>query len=137
MNGVEQYQNVQVMTADGVRLIIMLYDGVIRFNKSAAQCMEKGDVEGRNTFINKSFNIISELQNSLNMEDGGEVAQNLARLYDFSINKLTLANASNDPVHLEAVSRVIGELKGGWEAIVSDKGHGDDNKQETGVSYGT
>lgn len=137
MKGIEQYQNVQVMTADGVRLIVMLYDGVIRFNKSAAHCMSVGDVEGRNTFIGKSFNIISELQNSLNMEEGGEVALNLARLYDFSINQLTLANASNDPRSLDAVSRVIGELKEGWEAIVADRVHGEEKKDQKGVNYGT
>lgn len=138
MNGVEQYQNVQVMTADGVRLIIMLYEGVVRFNNSARLCMEKGDVEGRSYNINRSFAIVSELANSLDMEQGGEVAENLARLYEFSAHQLTTANAANDPAPLESVNRVFEELKAGWEAIAADRaGKGGDNEGREGVSYGT
>lgn len=121
MKNIKQYQNVQVLTADGVRLIIMLYDGVVRFNKGAQMAIEAGDIQGRNLFINKSMAIISELMNSLNMERGGEVARKLESLYDFCINELNTANMKNDAKPLDSVNRVMGELRQGWEAIATDR----------------
>ncbi len=141
MNRVSQYQKVQVMTADRVRLIIMLYDGVLKFNKCAQRAIKDGDIEARSTYINRSQAIIGELKNSLNMEEGGEVARNLSRLYDFSMDKLSEANLKNDNAAINAVTKVIGELKSGWEGIVSDKPQaGSGNEKETGhktgISYG-
>lgn len=109
------------MTADRVRLIIMLCDGVVRFNRCAQRSIKEGDIEARNTYLNRSIAIISELQNSLNMKEGGEIAHNLLRLYEFSIGQLTAANLKNDPAPVEAVTRVFNELKSGWEGITTDK----------------
>jgi len=117
MKGIKQYQNVQVMTADGVRLIVMLYEGVVRFNRHAEEAMAAGDVKARGFYINKSIAILAELINSLNMEEGGQIAESLYNLYDFSIHQLTTANMTNDPALLGSVNRVINELKEGWESI--------------------
>lgn len=137
MNKIDQYQKVQVMTADKVRLIIMLYDGVIRFNKGAQRSIREGDVEARNTYLNKSLAIIGELQNSLNMEEGGEIAMNLSRLYDFSIDRLSTANLKNDSEAVESVTRVISELKSGWEGIASERAQPETSTQpRTGISCG-
>lgn len=117
MRSINQYQYVQVMTADGVRIIVMLYEGIVRFNKQAQDSMRDGDVKGRGIYINKSIAILGELINSLNMEAGGEIAKSLYSLYEFSIQQITTANMKNDPSLLDSVNRVITELKGGWEAI--------------------
>jgi len=120
MNALNRYQNVQVMTADGVRIIIMLCEGIIRFNAQAEKAIEDGDVEQRCRCLNKSLDIINELSNSLNMEAGGEVALNLARLYDFCAEKLTNANLYNDASLIRPVTRVVGELKAGWETVARE-----------------
>lgn len=121
MNRIRQYQDVQVMTADKVRIIIMLCEGVIRFNKSAQRSIREGDIEGRNNFINRSLAIISELSVSLNMEEGGEIAQKLRGLYDFSVSQLNLANLKNSAQHIEVVTGIMGELKAGWEGIAGKR----------------
>lgn len=117
MNGSSRYQNTQVLTADRVRLVIMLYDGILRFNKLAQKAIAESDIKGRGTNLNRSLEIIGELANSLNMEEGGEIAANLARLYDFCSMSLMEANMSNDITRIESVNKVISELKSGWEAI--------------------
>lgn len=117
MNGLRQYQNVQVMTADRVRIIIMLYEGIIRFNNHAGEAIIKGDIKSRANFINRSTAILSELVNSLNMEEGGEIASKLLSLYEFCIQQLAIANLRNDPAPLEVVNKIVAELKGGWEGI--------------------
>lgn len=117
MKRTNQYQSVQVMTADGVRIIVMLYEGIVRFNKQAQDAMIAGDVKNRGIYINKSIAILGELINSLNMEEGKEIAQKLYNLYEFSIQQITTANLKNAPELLDSVNRVINELKGGWESI--------------------
>ncbi|MBI5491340.1 MAG: flagellar export chaperone FliS [Deltaproteobacteria bacterium] len=121
MNKMRQYQNVQVMTADRVRIIIMLCEGVIRFNKSAQKSIREGDIEGRNNFINRSLAIISELNGSLNMEEGGEIARKLRSLYEFSTSQLTQANLKNSAPHIDVVTGIISELKAGWEGIAGKR----------------
>lgn len=136
MNNIKQYHNIQVMTSDRVRLVIMLCEGVLKFNKSAEKAIEKGDIEGRSNAINRSIAIVSELSNSLNMEQGGEIAHNLSRLYDFSIEQLTAANRNNSTVPIDAVTRVFNELKAGWEGIATDKPKPASQAQARSISYG-
>ena len=121
MSNVRQYQNVQVMTADGVRLIIMLYDGVLRFNSLASAAIAGKDVSGRNHYINRSTAIVCELLTALDMERGGDIALKLSSLYDFCVRQLNSANAGNDGAALESVNRVISELRGGWAAIATER----------------
>lgn len=121
MKNFRQYQEIQIMTADRVRIVIMLCEGVVRFNRCAQKAMEEKNVEARTNFINRSLAIISELSNSLNMEEGGEIAGNLARLYDFVSEQLLRANMRNNPAPIEVVNRIMTELKTGWEAIATDR----------------
>ncbi len=125
MTNIEQYQKVQVMTSDGVRLIIMLYEGIVRFNTGAMEAIENGNIKDRVYFINRSMDIISELNGALNMEAGGEVAENLSKLYDYCVHSLNKANAQNSVEALEGVNRVITEVKAGWLGITSDKAAAD------------
>lgn len=121
MNNFSKYQEIQIMTADRVRIVIMLYEGVLRFNKCAQKAIEEKNIAARNNFINRSLAIISELSNALNMEEGGEIAGNLARLYDFATEQLMRANMRNNPAPLDVVNRIMTELKAGWEAIATDR----------------
>ncbi|HHD11567.1 MAG TPA: flagellar export chaperone FliS [Deltaproteobacteria bacterium] len=120
MSSVAKYQKVEVTTADPVEMIIKLYEGIVRFNNLSKKAIEEGNVSERNNYINRSIAIISELAASLNAEEGGEVALNLARLYEYSINALNTANIKNDPALIDSVTRVIEELKKGWEGILNN-----------------
>ncbi len=120
VRSLRHYQNIQILTAGRVRLVIMLYDGIIRFNNLAVLAIAEGDTENRNHYINRSLDIIMELVNSLNMEEGGEVAENLHRLYNFSISQLLLANIKKSAAAIETVTRIVAELKTGWEAIAEE-----------------
>ncbi len=120
MSSVAKYQKIELTTADPVEMIIKLYDGIIRFNNLSKKAIEEGNIGERNHYINRSIAIISELAGSLNTEEGGEVAYNLARLYEYSINALNTANIKNDTALIDSVTRVIEELKKGWEGILNN-----------------
>ncbi len=132
----KEYQKSNVMTADGVGVIILLYDGVIDFNSRAKTAIDQGSIETRNKFINKSLAIISELDNALDMDRGGIISENLTRLYAFMMEELTKANINNDKAPLDTVSGLITELRKGWEGIQNKKGEesvSSPNKKDSGM----
>ncbi len=118
----KEYQKNNIMTADGVGVIILLYDGVVDFNSRAKTAIDQNNIESRNKFINKSLAIISELDNALDMERGGIISENLTRLYAFMMEELTKANINNDRAPLDTVTGLVTELRKGWEGIQNKKG---------------
>lgn len=113
-----QYFSTQVNTASPEQLLIMLYNGAIRFVGEAEEAMASGDIAFRGNRINKTIAILTELSATLNHEIGGEISANLASLYDYMIRELTLANARDDANRLKIVKDMLSGLRDTWlEAI--------------------
>jgi flagellar protein FliS len=102
------YQNVQTITADPGRLVLMLYDGATVYLRRALGALERGDTSGFTQGIGGAINILVELATSLDHEVGGDVAANLSRLYAFMLRHLSEARLSR---RRENVEQVIGILK--------------------------
>lgn len=115
---VNQYQNNQILTASPEQILLMLYDGAIRFTRQAIQGMEEGDMTVVHHGIKKSLAIITEFTNSLDHEIGGEIAENLDSLYSFMIRELTLANLKKDLEKLQVVERLLVDLRATWGEAV-------------------
>ncbi|GAG29817.1 unnamed protein product, partial [marine sediment metagenome] len=81
--GQHKYRETEVSTADRGRLVVLLYDGAINFLKNAKQSIQEGNTEGKCNNINRAQDIIQKLEFSLNMKEGGEIAENLRSLYRF------------------------------------------------------
>jgi len=119
---INQYQNNHILTASPEQLLLMLYDGAIRFTRQAIQGMEQGDMAVAHHGIKKSLAIITEFTNSLNHEIGGEIAENLDALYSFMIRELTLGNLHKDTEKLRVVERLLVDLRATWgEAVELNK----------------
>lgn len=119
MNAAAVYKETNVTTQTSGRLVVMLYDGAIGFLKRAQQCIEAGDLAGKNQAICRTRDIVFELNASLNMEHGGHVAQNLRALYNFIWRYLADANIKNDPQMLQKVINMLSELGQAWNKIAS------------------
>ncbi len=113
------YMNNQVTTAPQNKLIVMLYDGAIRNLKLTELLLEeeKYSIEEVNNALVKAQNIIFELMATLNLEAGGEVADNLYSLYDFMYNKLVRANIDKDKEAVTLVRSYMEELRESWASI--------------------
>ena len=118
MDGISTYQESSIGTQSKGRLIVMLYDGAIRFLKLAIMEMEKNNFEAKGRYINKALDIIAELNVVLDMDTGGEIAGNLRQLYNFMSNRLSEANIKCDPELVRDVIKLLEELNSGWKAIV-------------------
>ncbi len=113
-----QYQSTQVSTASPERILIMLYDGAIRFVRRGIEAIEAGDRQEKAVTIGKSMAIVSEFRNTLDHEIGGEVAANLDALYDFMVRELVRANVKDDAEPLRAVEGLLSQLRETWlEAV--------------------
>jgi len=117
MNGFQTYQETAVSTQSKGRLIVMLYDGAIRFLRQAIAELERGDYIAKGKSITKAQNILFELNTVLDMQSGGEIAKNLRSLYNFMHRHLTEANVSKDTQRIREVIDILEELNQGWRAI--------------------
>jgi flagellar protein FliS len=118
MDGIAAYHDNAISTQSKGRLIVMLYDGAIKFMKLAIVEMEKKNYEAKGRYINKALDIINELNVVLDMDAGGDIASNLRKLYIFMSNQLSQANIKCDPQMVRDVIKLMEELNKGWKAIV-------------------
>ncbi|MDR2354518.1 MAG: flagellar export chaperone FliS [Deltaproteobacteria bacterium] len=118
--GSELYKQTQVTTVDKGRLIIILYEGAIKFIREAMRAQELGDIPTKATCINRALDIIAELNQSLNMQEGGEIAVNLRHIYKFWNEHLLRAKVSRDGHGLSDVEGMMVSLAQAWEVVCND-----------------
>jgi len=106
-----------VTDADPHRLVQMLLDGVISKIAIVKGLMQRKDIASKGELIGQAIAIIGGLRASLNKEAGGELATNLDDLYEYMEQRLLTANIKNDVTMLEEVSKLLHEIKAGWESI--------------------
>lgn len=109
-----QYQSNQILTASPEQILIMLYDGAIRFVRQAQAASEEGRLGDKSKAISKTIAIITEFSNTLNFEIGGDIANDLKQLYDFMIFELSAVNAKNETKRLQPVENILLDLREGF-----------------------
>jgi flagellar protein FliS len=111
------YLQTQVQSRTPLELVVMLYDGALRFSSEAREAIERKDVARRGRAISRAMAIVSELHCTLDMEAGGEVAQSLDKLYGFVRDRLMDASIRQDVRPLDEAIRVLTTLREGWAGI--------------------
>jgi flagellar protein FliS len=117
MDAVATYQENSVSTQSRGRIVVLLYEGAIKFMKQAIFALEQQDYETKGRYISRAQDIINELNAVLNMEVGGEIAKYLRSLYNFMNTYLSKANTERDTEMLNDVINIMEELNKGWKAI--------------------
>ncbi|OXS02721.1 flagellar export chaperone FliS [Shewanella algae] len=98
-------------------MVRMLLDGLLDELARASGHMERKAFEAKGQSINKCLNVIHGLDVLLDIENGGEIASNLNRLYDYCSRQLVNASVENDPEALQAVVHVIQQIREGWAQL--------------------
>jgi len=118
---VAAYQSVAVhggvAGADPHGMVLMLMDAGLERMASARGCIERRETARQAGLLHSCVQIVGELRGSLNMADGGTLAQNLSDLYEYMIRRLLLANAASDATPLVEVQRLLDEIRSAWVAI--------------------
>ena len=119
--GLQQYKNVDlaasVQTASPHQLIVMLFQGAMESLAIARGAIERKEIELRAQKINKTIDILVNLKASLDDERGGEIAENLSALYDYCIQRLMLANRTNNAEMITEVTGLLSAVAEGWASI--------------------
>ncbi|RQV99658.1 flagellar export chaperone FliS [bacterium] len=99
------------------QLVLLLCDGAIRYAKEAAEHMRAGRWEQKGIAVDAAYSCISELRNTLDHQQGGEVVSNLDKTYDLLSTKLTLANTNRDPEQLVQIADSITTIRASWKEL--------------------
>lgn len=121
-NPYSAYKSTQIETASQEQILLMLYDGAIRSMKQARDSMERDDFEAGHEQLIKAQDIITELMASLDMDVGGEVAEDLYGLYEYMLHNLVQANVENEPSRIDDVIPLMESLQESWDEVINQKG---------------
>lgn len=114
------YQQNDVMTSNPLKLVILLYDAAMGNLSKAVEAAEAGDVKNKNIYANSALDIVTELNEALNVDQGGELASSLRRIY-FFINRHTMkSNWGNDIHGFRDAIRLLGVLREAWQHIYDE-----------------
>jgi len=138
-NKLNIYRKTATTTASPGELVLMLYDGALRFMAAAELGFQEEHFARQNEQIHNNIlrtqAIITELQATLNMEKGGEFSQNLYRLYDFMQDHLTQANREKSLEKIKVVAGFMQDIRDAWAQMLLQQSQAE-APVSTGVSQG-
>ena len=134
-----QYNQVQIKTANKGKLIVLLYQGAIRYMKKAKLQLADRDMEGKGNSLIRAQDIVLELLYALDqtlLNEGNELAVNLQRLYLYSYRRLIHANTHLDSDAIDEVVELLNNLLEAWEKVATggDGGGGLSAKSRSAVA---
>lgn len=118
LKAAKAYLATQVSTSSQGDLLLMLYDTAIRHLNQAIEKIRAGDVAGKGVLISKAINIVSELQECLNKDRGGEISKNLFQLYFYCNTRLLTGNMKMNTDMLEEVITILSGLRQAFAQIM-------------------
>ncbi|HWU44219.1 MAG TPA: flagellar export chaperone FliS [Bdellovibrio sp.] len=127
-NAYQKYKQTSVQSASKEKILLMLYEGAIKFTKLAIKAIEEKKIADRGMNIGRAFDIVMELNNTLDHKVGGEIASQLEQLYMFMMEQYTKANIHADVGPLQANLKLLNTLYDGWvQAVEKLKKETDDS----------
>ena len=123
----KEYRHNEIATSSQGRLIIMMYEGAVKFVNLAIEGVDNKDLSKKGIYINKAHDIINELSLALDMKKGGEIAQKLESLYQFILHQLTLANIKSDRKARESILNVLTPLLEAWTKLLTKSNNNNSN----------
>ena len=124
--GVRDYRSTQILSSKPEKLILLLYDGAIKFIRQGQQAMENEELEQAHNSLIRAQNILVELMGSLNFDKGGEIASNLFRIYEFMHHTLVQAKVKKEPEPLGRICEQLKHLRESWFKALKNEESGKD-----------
>ena len=113
------YRRTQATAGTPLELVVMLYDGALRFLSDAQEAMSRRDIRARHVALDKTLAIVGHLQSTLDTERGGNVAFELDRLYSYISGRLLEGAARNDPKAFDEATSLLANLRDAWHSIAT------------------
>lgn len=123
-----EYQKSAVNGASPLHLVVMLYDGALRFMEAGKHAMSQKDRTKQNDYLQRAQRIVMELMSCLDIEKGAEVAKNLLSLYSYVLNELIIANMTDDFAGIDRGIKVMSDLRESWSELEASIRQGEGNQ---------
>jgi flagellar protein FliS len=114
------YRQTEVQSRTPLELVVMMYDGALRFMAQARDAIERKDIHARQKAVSRALTIISELQSTLDMEKGGIISEKLDSLYVYINGRLIDASSKQDARPIEEATRLLTTLRDSWAEIARE-----------------
>ena len=114
----KKYKDQSVQSASREKILLMLFEAAVKFTKKAIQACENKDISERGYNIGRAFDIVNELNSSLNHKISPELGKNLEQLYMFIAEQLVQANISGNVKHLNDALKILEVLFNGWSQAI-------------------
>ena len=121
-SGADVYRRLHIESRTPLELVVMLYDGALARLTDARAAIDRGDLPGYRNAIGCALGIIAELQNTLDLSAGGDIARSLDSLYSFVNTALLDASARVNALPLDGVETVLTNLRDAWDEISKRNG---------------
>ena len=119
--GADAYRQVEARSSSPLELVVMLYDAALASLVQARDAAAQGDIRQRGASVSKTLSIVGGLQENLNLSEGGAVASELDRLYDYIIGRLIDVTVRDDTPALTEVHKLLSGLREAWHQIASQR----------------
>jgi flagellar protein FliS len=117
--GAAAYRHTHVQSSSPLELVVLLYNGLLDQLLAAGQAFERRDLVAKREHLSRAFAILAELQSTLNMAEGGEIAASLDALYTYAIDRLSHFNVTGERSALDEVHRLLLPLRDAWSEIAT------------------
>ena len=111
------YREISIHTSSPTKLVVMLYQGALRFLRQAIDDIGQKNYSNKSQSIDRTVAIIQHLQGTLDLEKGQEIAYDLDRLYTYMSSRIFDGSAKLDVPALQEVAKLLETLLSGWEEI--------------------
>lgn len=115
--GARTYFNTHVQSRTPMEIVVLLYDGALRFLGQAREAMHQNDLVTKRDALSRGLAIVTELQGMLNLEEGGEIAARLDGLYTYIHGCCLEANTQRNPARLDEALRLLTTLRSAWAEV--------------------
>jgi flagellar protein FliS len=117
--GAAAYRQTHVQSSSPLELVVLLYNGLLEHLLATGQAFDRNDLVAKRDHLSRVLAIVAELQSTLNMAEGGDIAVSLDALYSYAIDRLTDFNVKGDRAALDEVQRLLTPLRDAWAEIAT------------------
>jgi flagellar protein FliS len=117
------YKEAAVQAATPIKLVVMLYEGAVRFLQESVSAIECHDLDRKRHAIDRAVAVIQHLQSTLDLDSGRAVAGDLNRLYDYITSRVLEGSAKLDTAPLKEAIKLLSVVLAGWEELAKREQH--------------
>jgi flagellar protein FliS len=115
----QTYRRVESESRSPVELVVMLFDGLLRFAADARAAHERNDLRQRGAAVSRALAIVSHLQTTLDLEQGGAVAEEMDNLYTYVTSRLMDVTLKHDAAACDEIVKLVSPIRDAWSQVAT------------------